>query len=162
MSKEEYPITPAKRFLKGHNADLIPFLHKYEEKGGTKLTSKELNVPEHSVIKTLVLEDDKGKAIMALMHGDNEVSTKELARVMGCKSIKPCDQQKALKVTGYKFGGTSPFGTKTNIDVYMESSIMESDSIYINGGKQGFIICIKPQVVVNLLNPQLVSVAVTK
>jgi Cys-tRNA(Pro) deacylase len=119
-------------------------LFDYEEKGGTRQTASELKVDEHVVVKTLVFEDETGQALIVLMHGDKEVSQKELARIRGCKRVQPCDAAKAMKLTGYQFGGTSPFGTKTKFAVYVEKTIFNQDNIYINGGKRGFIVAINP------------------
>jgi len=144
VSKTDYPVTPAVRELKSLGIGYEPFQYEYEEKGGTRQTSLELSVDEHCVVKTLVFEDETTKSFIVLMHGDKEVSLKELARVRGCKKISPCDAQKAMKATGYQFGGTSPFGTKMKLEVYVEETILSLDRIYINGGKRGFIVAIDP------------------
>ena len=162
MAKEIIPVTPAIRFLKAHNVEFESYFYKYEDKGGTRNTSVQLKVDEHQIIKTLVFEDDTSKCLIVLMHGDKECSTKELARIIGEKSVRPATPQKATKVTGYIFGGTSPFGTRTKLDTYVESSILELDKIYLNGGKQGFIISIKPDVVTKLLDAQAINIAIDK
>jgi Cys-tRNA(Pro) deacylase len=144
MLKDDYPVTQAIRALRQFKISFVAHQFDYEEKGGTHHTALALNVPEHNVIKTLVLQDESGKGLIVLIHGDMEVSTKELARIIGVKRIEPCDGIKALKLTGYQFGGTSPFGTKTTLPIYAEATIFEIDKIYINGGKRGFIVEIKP------------------
>lgn len=144
MAKEDYPVTLAIRELKQKGIEFEPYMFEYEEKGGTKQTARELNIDEHIIIKTLVFEDETGQAFIVLMHGDREVSQKELARLRGCKRVQPCDPAKALKATGYQFGGTSPFGTKNKLKVYAEKTILSLGKIYINGGKRGFIIAINP------------------
>ncbi|MEF3254394.1 MAG: Cys-tRNA(Pro) deacylase [Deferribacterales bacterium] len=156
---EKYPITPAIRFLKSKNVDFIPHLYEYEEKGGTKLSSKKLGVDEHIVIKTIVLEDDNKKPLIVLMHGDMEISTKNLARFLNVKTVTPCSPDTATKHTGYLVGGTSPFGTKKNLPIYAEKTIFDLDKIFINGGKRGFLIEISPSVIKDLLSPILVEVA---
>lgn len=142
MAKEDYPVTLAVRELKAKGIEFTPYQYVYEEKGGTRQTANELKVDEHVVVKTLIFEDEAGNAFIVLMHGDKEVSLKELARIRGCKRVQPCDASKAMKLTGYQFGGTSPFGTKTKIAVYVEKTIFNQDKIYINGGKRGFIVAI--------------------
>jgi Cys-tRNA(Pro) deacylase len=144
MTKQDYPVTTAIRELRQKKIEFEVFLCDYEEKGGTRHTAKELNVPEHSIVKTLVMETEAGKGLIILMHGDCEVSTKELSRVIGAKKVIQANQQSAMKMTGYQFGGTSPFGLRTKLPVYAEKSIFDLELIYINGGKRGFIIGIKP------------------
>ncbi|MBI5325103.1 MAG: aminoacyl-tRNA deacylase [Ignavibacteriae bacterium] len=162
MLKDKYPVTQAIRELKSKNISFIPYLFTYEEKGGTAHTASELNVPEHSVIKTLVMENDSGKGLIVLMHGDMEVSTKELARFLNVKSVATCSAEKAFRLTRYEFGGTSPFGTKEKLPVYVESSIFNLEKIYINGGKRGFIIQITPNDLRIVLNPVEVKVGIPK
>ena len=141
----EYPITPAVRVLREKKVDFIPRLYNYVEKGGTRESAKQLRVDEHAVVKTLVFETNEKKPMIVLMHGDREVSTRNLARHLGVKSVEPATHEKASKLTGYLVGGTSPFGTKTTLPVYAEKSIFELESIYINGGKRGFLIQIDPK-----------------
>ena len=145
MSKEDLPITPAVRFLRQNKITFIPHIHKYEEHGGTKLAAEMLGVPESIVIKTLVMETDEKKPLIILMHGDCEVSTKQMARIIGTKLVLPCDAGAAQRYTGYQFGGTSPFGTRHPLPVYVEKTILDLQKIYINGGKRGFIVEINPQ-----------------
>jgi Cys-tRNA(Pro) deacylase len=140
MLKEDYPITSAVRFLRGKKIAFVPFLYRYEEHGGTHQFAAEFAVLEHQVIKTLVFETDEKKPLLVLMHGDREVSTKQLARIIGAKQIIPCDANTAQRHTGYQFGGTSPFGTRHQLPVYAEKTILSLQKIYINGGKRGFII----------------------
>ncbi|MCX6147715.1 MAG: Cys-tRNA(Pro) deacylase [Candidatus Kapabacteria bacterium] len=162
MSKDNYPITPAIRQFKDKKVSFMPFLYEYVEKGGTAQTALELNVQEHSILKTLVMQDDNKNVFIVLMHGDLEVSTKELARQIGVKNVFPSDMNNASKVTGYQFGGTSPFGTKKQMKVYIEKTILDNDNIYINGGKRGFIINIKSKVLTDLLDFKLVEVGIKK
>jgi Cys-tRNA(Pro) deacylase len=140
----DYPVTPAIRVLREKKIDFTPHLYAYEEKGGTRVSAQALQVPEHQVIKTLVMMTDERKVLLVLMHGDKEVSTKELARTLGVKRIEPCDEQTAQRQTGYQFGGTSPFGTRNPLPVYAEETIFELPRIYINGGKRGFLVGILP------------------
>lgn len=155
---EKYPVTPAIRLLKSKNVVFEPFLYEYEEKGGTKASSKKLGVDEHVVIKTIIMEDDLKKPLIVLMHGDMEISTKNLARFLDVKSVQPCSPEVANKHTGYLVGGTSPFGTKKLMPVYAEKTIFDLEKIYINGGRRGFLIAIKPSVIKELLNPIAVEV----
>lgn len=162
MAKDKFPVTPATRFLKQNNVAFTPHLYAYEERGGTAVSARELGVAEHSVIKTLVMEDDHKQPLIVLMHGDCEVSTKELARQLGVKTVAPSSPDTAHKHSGYLVGGTSPFGTRKAMPVYMEQSIVELETIYLNGGKRGFLVGVAPQVVIDLLKPTLVTVAITK
>ncbi|HUU42068.1 MAG TPA: Cys-tRNA(Pro) deacylase [Desulfatiglandales bacterium] len=139
MSKEKSPTTQAIRTLKEHGVDFKLHPYKYEEKGGTEVAAKELNVDEHCVIKTLVMEDDRGNPFIILMHGDKKVSTKDLARLLGVKTVKPCEPQEANRHTGYFVGGISPFGTRNPLKVYIEESIMSIAKIYINAGRKGLL-----------------------
>jgi len=144
MLKEDFPITSAIRFLREKRIEFVPFLYRYEEHGGTHQFAEEFNVLDYQVIKTLVFETDQKKAILVLMHGDREVSTKQMARIIGVKQVTPCDANTAQRHTGYQFGGTSPFGTRHQLPVYVEKTILDLQKIYINGGKRGFIIEITP------------------
>lgn len=160
MSKDKIPVTPAIRVLRAGKINFIPYLYDYEEKGGTAVSARELDVPEHSVVKTLIMEDDGGNALIVLMHGDLQVSTRELARFLGVKSISPCTPDKANRLTGYLVGGTSPFGTKRAMPVYMEETILDLPEIYINGGKRGFLVGISPQDVARILSASRVRVGI--
>lgn len=158
MSKT--PVTQAIRVLREHKVDFSEHLYKYEDKGGTRVSARELGVDEHCVIKTLVMEDDRKQALIVLMHGDCEVSTRNLARQIGAKHVEPCDPKTADRHSGYMVGGTSPFGTRHPMPVYMEAGIAELAKVYINGGKRGFLIGITPQELMRVLNPVSVDVAV--
>lgn len=146
----EYPVTTAVRFLRERKVEFTPHLYEYVEKGGTGESARQLGVDEHAVIKTLVFETSEKKPLIVLMHGDREVSTKNLARHLGVKSVEPATAEMATKVTGYQFGGTSPFGTKIKLPVYAERTIFELDRMYINGGKRGFLVEIDPTVLHSL------------
>ena len=159
MKTPHAPETQATKFLREHAVSYTPHLYAYEEHGGTKVSARELGVDEHAVIKTLVMEDETAKPLIVLMHGDCKVSTKELARQAGCKKIEPCQPDVANRHTGFLVGGTSPFGTKRRMPVYLEKSILELPLIYINGGRRGFLVGITPQALVQALSPQLVEVA---
>lgn len=156
----EYPITPAVRFLREKAVKFVPRLYDYVERGGTRKSARQLDVDEHAVIKTLVFETSEKKPFVALMHGDREVSTKNLARFLNVKSVAPVTPEKASKLTGYLVGGTSPFGTKTTMPVYAERTIFELDRIYINGGKRGFLVEIEPGVLKKVLQVQEVEVGI--
>lgn len=162
MSREKLPMTAAIRVLKAAKAVYTDHLYAYEEKGGTSASSRELGVDEHAVIKTLVMEDDSGKPLVILMHGDREVSTKELARVIGARSVSPCAPETADRYSGYHVGGTSPFGTRAKLPVYMEKTILDIPKIYINGGKRGYLVGMAPGEIVRILSPSLVNVGITK
>lgn len=161
MAKKDFPVTTAIRQLRDKNINFEPYEYEYLDKGGTRQTAEELNVDEHAVVKTLVFESEKFP-FLVLQHGDREVSTKELARLLGVKKIEPAKIENALKLTGYQFGGTSPFGTKKPLKVYVESSIFALDKIYINGGKRGFIIAINPTDIKSVLDWEEVDVAIEK
>lgn len=162
MSKEKAPVTAAVRDLRANKVEFTDHLYEYEEKGGTAVSARELGVPEHTVVKTLVMEDDDRNPLVVLMHGDLKVSTKELARIIGVKTIIPCNPDTANRHSGYVVGGTSPFGTRKKMPVYMEETILELPKIYINGGKRGYLVGIAPQEVVRILSPKLVKVGITE
>lgn len=157
---DKYPVTQAVRELKKAGIAFTPHLYEYQEKGGTAVSSAALNVDEHRVIKTLVMENDARAPLIVLMHGDCQVSTKQLARVLSVKTISPCAPDVAEKHTGYQVGGTSPFGTKKKMPVYVEKSIFELDKILINGGKRGFLVAIDPAALRRLLPVTEVEVAI--
>ena len=161
MAKEKTPVTPAVRMLREAKVPFTDHLYPYEEKGGTASSSRALGVDEHIVIKTLIMEDDRKNPLIVLMHGDRQVSTRELARVTGARSITPCTPEAAQKHSGYLVGGTSPFGTRKQMPVYLESSILDLPQIYLNGGKRGYLVGIDPQELLRVLKPTLVSVAIT-
>ena len=133
--------------------------YRYEERGGTAASSRALGVPEDTVIKTLVMEDEQKRPLIVVMHGDREVSTKNLARQIGRKTVSPCAPEVAQKHTGYLVGGTSPFGTRKSMPVYLERSIAELDRIYINGGRRGFLVAMSPADLIRVLSPTLVDAA---
>jgi Cys-tRNA(Pro) deacylase len=160
VSKPEYPTTPGVRFLREKKVDFKPHLYRYEEHGGTRVGAAELNLPEHMLVKTLVMETDQHKPLIVLMHGDCEVSTKQLARSMGVKWVEPCNEHTASRVTGYIFGGTSPFGTRMPLPVYVERTIFDLPSILINGGKRGFLVEIDARVLRDVLPVTEVEVAI--
>jgi Cys-tRNA(Pro) deacylase len=160
MSKTDYPVTPAVRMLRDKKIHFEPHLYDYQEHGGTARSAAELGVDEHSVVKTLVMETDKREPLIILMHGDREVSTKELARAIGAKTVAPCKPDVAQKHTGYMLGGTSPFGTRRSLPVYVERTIFDLSKIYINGGKRGFLVSIDPQILKTALPVHEVAVAI--
>jgi Cys-tRNA(Pro) deacylase len=161
MSRDKLPMTPAVRMLRSEAVSFTSHLYTYEERGGTAVSSRELSVSEHAVIKTLIMEDDARNPLVVLMHGDRQVSTRELARVIGARTVSPCAPDAAQRQSGYMVGGTSPFGTRRSMPVYMEESILELPKIYINGGKRGFLVGLDPREVLRLLKPTLVRVAIT-
>jgi Cys-tRNA(Pro) deacylase len=160
MAKDKTPVTPAVRLLRQEQVAFTAHPYAYEEKGGTATSARELGVDEHAVIKTLIMEDDGKNPLIVLMHGDRQISTKELARVIGARSVTPCAPAVADKHSGYQVGGTSPFGTRKAMPVYLEETILELPRIYINGGKRGFLVGIDPQEVVRLLKPTPVKVGI--
>lgn len=160
MAKEKFPVTTAIRALRQHKVDFGSHLYHYEEKGGTTVSARELGVDEHAVIKTLIMEDECRQACIVLMHGDRQVSTKQLARQIEVKSIQPCAPDVALRHTGYQVGGTSPFGTRAKLPVYAEESIFDLPEIYINGGKRGYLISLTPVDLHRVLDPTKVQVAI--
>ena len=151
--------TPATEFLSQHGIAYTEHYYEYVEHGGTAVSSSSLNVPEHEVVKTLVMEDEDRKPLIVLMHGDRMVSTKELARQAGRKRIEPCRPDVAQRHTGYQVGGTSPFGTRKRLPIFVERSILELPVIYINGGRRGFLVRIASSELERLLNPTLVEAA---
>jgi Cys-tRNA(Pro) deacylase len=162
MSKEKMPSTPALLALKQAGVAFTPHHYTYEEHGGTAVSSRELGVEEHAVVKTLVLEDDAARPLIVLMHGDRKVSTKELARVIGVKRVSPCKPEVAERHSGYRVGGTSPFGTRKRMPVYAERTIFDLPKIYINGGSRGFLVGIAPDVLTRLLAPVTLSVGIVE
>jgi Cys-tRNA(Pro) deacylase len=158
----DYPVTPAVRVLREKSIAFEPHLYAYEERGGTRHSAESLGVDEHAVVKTLVMETDARKPLIVLMHGDREVSTKQLARTVGAKVVQPCKPDVAQKHTGYLVGGTSPFGTRATLPVYAERTIFELPRIYINGGKRGFLVSLDPKALRGLLPIEEVSVAIGK
>ncbi|MSQ88153.1 MAG: Cys-tRNA(Pro) deacylase [Betaproteobacteria bacterium] len=151
--------TPATAFLKSHHVEYSEHTYEYLEHGGTGVSAASLGVPEHEVVKTLVMQDEEGKPLIVLMHGDRKVSTKNLARQACCKRIEPCKPKVAARHSGYQVGGTSPFGTKKKLPVYLERSILDLPKIYLNGGRRGLLLRIAPGEIVRTLAPVLVAVA---
>jgi Cys-tRNA(Pro) deacylase len=145
MKDTKGPTTQATLFLKANEVPFTDHLYAYEEHGDTSVSARELGVDEHAVVKTLIMGNELKKPLIVLMHGDRKVSTKELARQIGCKKVEPCKPEVANKHSGYLVGGTSPFGTKTKMPVYVERSILELDRIYINGGRHGYLVGIDPK-----------------
>lgn len=157
--KEHVSETQATQFLRKHQVSFSEHPYPYEEHGGTSVSARELGVDEHSVVKTLIMEDEAAKPLVVLMHGDCKVSTKELARQVGCKKIEPCKPEVANRHTGFLVGGTSPFGTRKAMPVYVEQSILGLDRIYINGGRRGYLVGIDPAILTALLGAKAVTVA---
>lgn len=153
-----YPVTPAIRVLRENKIEFEAHVFDYVEKGGTKHSAEVLGVDEHAVVKTLIFETNEKKSLIVLMHGDFQVSTKNLARYLNVKTVAPAAPEKAHKLTGYLVGGTSPFGTKTKMPVYAEKTIFELPTIYINGGKRGFLIAVEPQLLKKVLKIEEVEV----
>src|ERR1043165_1227548 len=151
--------TPATEMLETHGVAYTVHQYPYVEHGGTAVSAESLGVPEHEVVKTLVMQDEQGKPLIVLMHGDRKVSTKNLARQAGRKSIEPCRPEVAQRHTGYQVGGTSPFGTRKPLPVYMARSIAARPRIYINGGRRGFLVKLKTADLISILRPGLVDVA---
>ena len=155
--KDKHPVTNAVRMLRDHSVDFTHHPYEYEERGGTAVSAREIGVDEHAVIKTLVMEDDAKRPLVVLMHGDREVSTKNLARQLGVKTISPCDPVTADRHSGYQVGGTSPFGTRRTMPVYVQRTILDVPRIYINGGKRGYLVGMSPQDLVRVLKPVMVD-----
>ncbi len=152
--------TPAIHFLRKHQVQFSVHEYRYEMHGGTRVSARELGVEEHAVIKTLVMEDESREPMIVLMHGDREVSTRQLARQGNRKAIVPCEPAVAQKHTGYLVGGTSPFGTRKVLPVYMERSILDLDRAYINGGRRGFLVALAPADIQRVVDATLVDIAI--
>jgi Cys-tRNA(Pro) deacylase len=158
QTERHAPETPATRFLRQHRIAFSSHLYDYEEHGGTRVSARELNVSEHAVVKTLIMEDEHAHPMVVLMHGDRKVSTKELAREIGCKKVEACKPDVANRHSGYLIGGTSPFGTRKQMPVYMERTILDLPLVYINGGRRGFLVGIHAHDLLRALHPKLVEV----
>ena len=156
----KYPVTAAIRFLKSQGVKYTEHLYSYEDRGGTAVSSRELGISEHVVVKTLIMQTEDDKPLVVLMHGDKKVSTKGLARIVGVKSVRPCDPKVANKHSGYVVGGTSPFCMRKVMPIYIEKSIFDLSEIYVNGGARGFLVCLSPQILMDLPNAIPVSVAI--
>ena len=159
MKTENAPETPATRFLRQQRIAHSTHLYTYEPHGGTRVSARELNVDEHAVVKTLVMEDEAAKPLIVLMHGDCKVSTKELARQIGRKKVESCKPEVANRHSGFLVGGTSPFGTKKQMPIYIEKTILDLPLIYINGGRRGFLVGVHPHDLMRALSPTVVEVA---
>jgi Cys-tRNA(Pro) deacylase len=159
MGKENLPSTAALLALRAAKVTFEPRLYKYAEKGGTRASAEALGIDEHAVIKTIVLETGDKKPLICLMHGDRQISTKQLARVLGEKMVQPCDPTVAQRHTGYFVGGTSPFGTRKPLPVYVERTILDLPDIYINGGARGLLVKIAPGVLTDILGAVPIDVA---
>jgi Cys-tRNA(Pro) deacylase len=156
----KHPVTMAIRALRAAKVAFEPHLYPWQPHGGTRASSEALGVDEHAVIKTLIMEDDRKQPLCVLMHGDREVSTKQLARTIGAKTVAPCSPEVADRHSGYQVGGTSPFGLRRAVPIYMQRTILDLPTIYINGGARGFLIAIDPKQAERVLAPTLVDVAV--
>lgn len=159
VKKEHISETPATQFLRRQGALFTEHPYTYEEHGGTSVSARELGVDEHQVVKTLVMQDESAKPLIVLMHGDCKVSTKNLARQIGCKSVEPCKPEVAQRHSGFMVGGTSPFGTKKVMPVYVEQGILLLPKIYINGGRRGYLVGIVPDLLATLLKAKAVNCA---
>ncbi len=162
MTKHSSPSTPATRLLRARGVAFSEHHYRYEEHGGTRVSARELNVDEHAVVKTLVMEDENGRPLVVLMHGDREVSTRQLARAIGARSVVPCKPEVANRHSGYLVGGTSPFGTRKAMPIYMEKGILDLPTVYINGGSRGFLLGMAPRDLVAVLSPTLVEVGIER
>ena len=153
MAKKDKHVseTPATQLLKAAGVAYTEHPYDYVDHGGTAESAKQLGVPEHEVIKTLVMQDDKAQPLVVLMHGDRSVSTKNLAREIGAKSVEPCKPEVAQRHSGYMIGGTSPFGLKKPMPVFVEQTVLDLPRICINGGRRGFLVGISPAVLVSRL-----------
>jgi Cys-tRNA(Pro) deacylase len=158
MSKT--PSTPATRLLREKGVAYTEHPYRYEEKGGTRVSARELGVDEHAVVKTLVMEDEAGAPLVVLMHGDREVSVKALARQLGKRSIAPCRPEVAQRHSGYMVGGTSPMGTRKAMPIYVERTILDLPRIYVNGGSRGFLVGLDPKALAALLGAVPVDAAI--
>jgi Cys-tRNA(Pro) deacylase len=161
MAKKQAHVseTPATAFLRAHGVAFTEHVYDYVEHGGTEESARQLGVSEHAVVKTLVMQDERAQPLIVLMHGDKQVSTKNLARQIGAKSVEPCKPDVAQRHSGYMVGGTSPFGTRKAMPVYVEDSVLVLPAICINGGRRGYLVGIAPQVLLDLLQANAVSCA---
>jgi len=153
--------TPAVHFLRRHGVAFDEHPYRYEERGGSRVSARELGIDEHIVVKTLVMQDDEREPLIVLMHGDREVSTKQLARQMRKRSVEPCTTAVAERHTGYMVGGTSPFGTRKPLPVFIERTILGLERVYVNGGRRGFLVSLAPSEIVRVLGAMPVDVAIS-
>ncbi|MFJ1302487.1 Cys-tRNA(Pro) deacylase [Pseudomonadota bacterium AL_CKDN230030165-1A_HGKHYDSX7] len=160
MSKSSRHVseTPATQFLKQNKVAYTEHTYDYVDHGGARESARQLGVDPHAVVKTLIMEDESARPLVVLMHGDREVSTKNLARQAGLKKVAPCQPEVAQRHSGYQVGGTSPFGTRKRMPVFVEATVLDYEQIYINGGRRGYLIGIAPRVLVNLLGATPVTV----
>jgi Cys-tRNA(Pro) deacylase len=156
----KHPVTMAIRTLRAANVAFVPHLYDWEPHGGTRASAEALGVSEHTVVKTLIFEDEASQPLCILMHGDREVSAKNLARTIGCKTVAPCAPAVADRHSGYQVGGTSPFGLRRAMPIYMQRTVLDLPTIYINGGARGFLVALDPREAQRVLQPVLVDVAV--
>ncbi len=161
MAKKEKHVseTPATQMLRQAGVVFTEHPYDFVEHGGTAESARQLGVPEHAVIKTLVMQDDKAQPLIVLMHGDNTVSTKNLARALGAPHVEPCKPEEAQRHSGYQVGGTSPFGTKKAMPIYVEAGVLGLPRIYINGGRRGYLVGMSPDVLVQVLAARTVQCA---
>lgn len=159
-AKDDVPVTPAVRFLRERRIPFRPAHYPYEEHGGTAHAARSLGADEHAVVKTLIFQSDPKHAFVVLMHGDREVSTRQLARHLGVKQVAPADPAAAQRLTGYMVGGISPFGQRSRLPVYVEAAILDLPTIWINGGKRGFLVELDPRVLREALGAEPVTVAI--
>jgi Cys-tRNA(Pro) deacylase len=153
MAKKDKHVsaTPATEWLRAHGVAFTEHVYDYVDHGGTAESARQLGVDEHRVVKTLVMQDERGEALIVLMHGDASVSTKNLARAIGAKSVEPCKPEVAQRHSGYLVGGTSPFGTRKAMPVYVQISVLELPQVLINGGRRGYLVGIEPRILVDTL-----------
>jgi Cys-tRNA(Pro) deacylase len=161
MTRKERHVseTPATQFLRRAGVVFSEHPYDYVDRGGTAESARQLGLPEHAVVKTLVMQDEKGEPLIVLMHGDRQVSTKALAREIARKSVQPCTPEAAQRASGYAVGGTSPFGTRRAMPVYVEQSVLALPRIYINGGRRGYLVGIEPAVLTQALGARAVRCA---
>lgn len=162
MAKKSVHVseTPATAWLRGRGVAFTEHVYAYVEHGGTAESARQLGVDEHAVIKTLVMADERAAPLLVLMHGDRQVSTKNLARAIGAKGVEPCAAEVAQRHSGYQLGGTSPFGTRKDLRVFVEQSVLNLPRILINGGRRGYLIGIEPKVLLDVLHAQPVNCAI--
>ncbi|WP_025209443.1 YbaK/EbsC family protein [Hippea sp. KM1] len=160
--KEKLPSTQALRFLKANKVSFKPYFYKYVERGGTEEPSKQLGIDEHRIVKTLIFEDDSSKPFVVLMNGDYEVSLKNLARVLNTKKVSIAKIERAERYSGYRVGGTSPFGLRTKMRILAQRDIFEFDTVLINGGQRGFLVEVSTEDLKRVLDLEIVDVAIPK
>jgi Cys-tRNA(Pro) deacylase len=157
--KQHVSETPATQFLRRHGVAFTEHVYEYVEHGGTSESARQLGVPEHEVVKTLVMQDDQGAPLIVLMHGDRQVGTKNLARAIGAKAVEPCKPEVAQRHSGYLVGGTSPFGTRKAMPVYVEAGVLALPRVLLNGGRRGYLVGIDPAILASLLGAKPVQCA---